>query len=125
MENQLKEKELRMGNHIEFDSKIFTVKEIRDKSITVIGRNGYSQLSIIYVNPIPLTEDILVKLGFEIENDNLFDDWSVFTKGNLAIYYDSSKDRFIYLETSIQIKHVHQLQNLYFALCGEELTFKN
>lgn len=29
-----------------------------------------------------------------------------------------------YKEYNIEIKYVHQLQNLYFALTGEELTIK-
>jgi len=72
------------------------------------------------IEPIPLTEEWLVKLGFE--------------KNETGFYY---KGRFTYhneygwkiLEQWVknwvgvsELKYVHQLQNLYFSLTGEELT---
>ena len=66
--------------------------------------------------PIPLTEEWLVKFGF--------------TGWDLG-YYTLLMDRgvfFILTEDGMTIisrnvKYVHQLQNLYFALTGEELIF--
>ena len=79
---------------------------------------------------IKLTPEIMVLFGFENEDDEI--DYSEFVKKNVVINsegsdcqepftfkidsYDAS--RFI----SIEIKYVHQLQNLYYALTGEELT---
>ncbi|AGO47465.1 hypothetical protein Phi19:3_gp061 [Cellulophaga phage phi19:3] len=84
---------------------------------------------IDYLQPIPLTEEWLLKFGF-VKND-----W---TDGGTIIYYgwqngavlletDSNSSFFILdgkHEEFNNIKHVHQLQNLYFALTGEELTTK-
>ncbi|MOA66614.1 hypothetical protein D3C78_1934400 [compost metagenome] len=55
--------------------------------------------------------------------------------GTSSVYYSEATGMFNWaVHTSIdvqnqiiiaRIKHVHQLQNLYFALTGEELTVKN
>jgi len=76
--------------------------------------------------PIPLTEEWLLRFGFEklnrdvpaFENKNLIVEW-LFERWTGRLYFDAY--------TSIQIietKYVHQLQNLYFALTGEELIIK-
>ena len=61
--------------------------------------------------PIPLTEEWLVKFGFENKTKS-------FVLNNISIK-QQTKGYFFYL--SIMIQYVHQLQNLYFALTGEEL----
>lgn len=86
-----------------------------------------------YCKPIPLTEDWLFKLGFELE-ENLWYNKTYFTDCNeyaeemgITInlktkrcgVYD--KDQNGLAMTGLVIKHVHQLQNLYFALTNKEL----
>lgn len=82
-----------------------------------------------FVEPIPLTEEWLVKFGFEKVNDNFM---------TIESYHYENKNCWIYLiadgfELELNTlsernnlcrtyKYVHQLQNLYFALTGEELT---
>lgn len=68
--------------------------------------------------PIPLTEEWLLKLGFRRSTDND----CVFSNGTLAVFFDKT-DSFCELKGA-KPKYVHQLQNLYFALTGEELTIK-
>jgi hypothetical protein len=70
------------------------------------------------LKPIPLTEEWLLKFGFDkidfqfIKNGiKLFPIRDLYYRGNFPIKSD--------------IKYVHQLQNLFFALTGEELTIKN
>ena len=84
--------------------------------------------------PIPLTEEWLLKLGFDKE----------YQKGYIGI--DVCNSDFVLTEPlkmgewqtnytfqfetgSVpkfkEIKYVHQLQNLFFCLCGEELILKN
>jgi len=70
-----------------------------------------------HYEPIPLTEDILLKCGF---------------KGiALPLYLNTGYFEFVWRKElfldvegqwlSINCHYLHQLQNLYFALCGEEL----
>jgi hypothetical protein len=74
---------------------------------------------IEYLEPVPLTEEWLIKFGFVFDgfryqqeiNNNLW----VLVKNNVYGWYSP------HIEISNGIQNVHQLQNLYFALTGEEL----
>jgi hypothetical protein len=73
--------------------------------------------------PIPLTEEWLLKFGFE-KSDNNFD-WYI--KDNYCVSFLKELDLIVFkikFQTVdiCKIKYVHQLQNLYFALTNEELT---
>ena len=74
--------------------------------------------------PIPLTEDILLQCGF-------VKDESFVVEGSPYYHYDLNDVcitmpyfDFCFNNSDIEIKYLHQLQNLYFALCGEELEIK-
>jgi hypothetical protein len=92
--------------------------------------------------PIPLTEEWLLKFGFEkviYESDETGygTDYELDIKGVGLISYsddfscalfgskESSKDELGFLPNWDNCKHVHQFQNLYFALTGQELTLNN
>jgi hypothetical protein len=70
--------------------------------------------------PIPFKKDWLIKLGFEL-NDNGF-----YSKGRLTYhktYGWEILESWISGWKSVEpIRYVHQLQNLYFAISGNELT---
>ena len=71
--------------------------------------------------PIPLTEDILLKCGF-------YEHKKWFTNDYITLGYITD-DRWMQFEYSvsrsvIDIKYLHQLQNLYFALKNKELQVK-
>jgi hypothetical protein len=80
--------------------------------------------------PIPLTEEWLLKLGFKSDDIS----WEYSKRlGNFYIMYDieinsiyiNDGSRYDGADIPNEIKHVHQLQNLYFALTGQELTLNN
>ena len=79
------------------------------------------------VEPIPLTEEWLMRFGFDKvlpRNDKMYyrlNDDFVIEENNVFLLGD---DAFEMLKLRRKIKYVHQLQNLYFALTGEELTIK-
>lgn len=91
----------------------------------------YSQL-IQFIIPIPLTEEILLKAGFEKHRKG----YSLNVGGESFDYY--IKDKFViwdhkhrgYSLESIRsqgfifYKYLHQLQNLFFALTGEEIKIE-
>jgi hypothetical protein len=114
-------KDLRIGNNFQNDEgnilTCFGVAPVDDSDQFNIWYGN--ELGFILLEeeakPIPLTEEWLVKFGFEgwdkgdytmnLSNANFY---------KLPIWQPLAKN----------IKHVHQLQNLYFALTGEELTIK-
>ena len=87
-----------------------------------------------YPKPIPLTEEWLVKFGFVKDEYDwcsicFFTDYkelaekmtiSINLKSYRCAMFENEDESACY--TSKIMKHVHQLQNLYFALTNEELT---
>lgn len=126
MENQLKA-ELRIGNALKFWNNIFFVSEITELKITAKNKSlGIICEDYIEFSPITLTEDILLRLGFDegfhrygLENCGLKCHKSL--KEN---YWIVSQGFGIQFTELTEIQFLHQLQNLFFSLCGEELTFK-
>ena len=66
---------------------------------------------------IPLTEERLLKFGFESLLSG-----AGYVQNCTEIGYNHNG--FYIIASGLKIKYVHQLQNLYFALTGEELTTK-
>lgn len=118
--------ELRIGNLVLMDGKeVGIISEIRSNHSKVIYQgevNGnistrFSLIEFIRLEPIPLTEEWLVRFGFRKTFDSPFEDFE-WSDNNLQL----SEKFDCYLGKFTQpIKYVHNLQNLYFALTGEEL----
>ena len=79
------------------------------------------------VKPIPLTEEWLVKFGFEkMDAFGWVKDFITLDESVAHYSFDMwrgtySIEKCDMTEIPQEIKHVHQLQNLYFALTGQEL----
>lgn len=120
--------ELRVTNLVKCktsnDAGVYTVDAIdgiHNKIYLSNPRNVWHSLDKI--RPIKLTEDWLVKFGFIKKYD-----W--FYKDKFLLGYLTTEDnlqsewKFSGTDCSwnlLNIKYVHQLQNLFFALTGEEL----
>ena len=84
-----------------------------------------------YLAAIPLTEEWLFKAGFK--EIKFLNEYLVQEKGYKYLdmiirygYFDGHRFLFdLANEKCINLKYVHQLQNLYFAICGEELIFSS
>ena len=107
--------ELRVGNLVK--------RRVKDESLTVdLDLLVKIQRQPFLFNPIPLTEEWLLKFGFykDIYHKFLMD---VF---ELGLMDDDFAENQYTLQIArglcLKIKHVHQLQNLYFALTNQELT---
>jgi hypothetical protein len=79
-------------------------------------RDNSIKCSVESLEPIRLTEEWLLKFGFEEWDKNAW-------QKSFALSLNKINDIFCYNNNSINviIKYVHQLQNLYWCLCGEEL----
>ena len=120
-------KDLRIGNWFKGDCTEGEFHQITANEIL----DFYDDPLDDYYQPIPLTEEWLLKFCFEyIEH---YTNYRIPTNAgycnSIQLYEnewhynnDSSDAGCYYVAT---IKYVHQLQNLYFALTGEELIFKN
>lgn len=72
---------------------------------------------LIDYEPIELTEEILLKCGFEY-------DGAFYFKDGIFLEYEDNSLRLDCMSDSVNIKYLHQLQNLYFALTNKELNVK-
>lgn len=80
----------------------------------------------LWCKPIPLTEEWLLKFGFKKEVECFYIHYDMIECISLKFHFDGwyieDNDRG-FINTK-PIKYVHQLQNLYFALTEDELSFK-
>ncbi len=93
-----------------------------------VGTISYHEIRLLVVSqekpnyqPITLTEEWLLKFGFE-KRSIIQENDSYYLNGEIVWV---TKKGFRYFQNRNIIQHVHQLQNLYFALTGEELTIKD
>jgi hypothetical protein len=113
--------ELRIGNWVKLEHVTFSYNKVTsiNKIGIIVDEHIHTTLSIVY--GITLTSEILEKCGFE-RLDGWKDNW--WFNGIVGINYHLGK---LYYNTnlndSVYIQHLHQLQNLYFALTGEELNY--
>lgn len=149
----MKPKELRIGNYLqpkhrtlEFPHDMIEVLTITQKGCDIRNytnfiKKGYSFGKYDTIEPIPLTEDWLLKFGLrrnkEAEKSD-YQRWEQCEGHNIGLFYFSffinSFNRPVfrlvferngcYSPNLKGVGHVHQLQNLYFALTGEELKTK-
>jgi hypothetical protein len=124
-------KDLRIGNLISIQGQAKEIRSVwhhlpnNSNSNPTTGvsvpKKGCSDkcLSIKDIKPIPLTEKWLLRFGFESYDVEYkyASRWLNIEKSENG-YVKLADDYFI---DSFEFKHVHQLQNLYFALSNEEL----
>jgi hypothetical protein len=77
-------------------------------------------LADIGIKPIPLTEEWLLKFGF-LKNLTSWTNWE--KPNNTKEVRLIIQGKYLFYNGRI-IEHVHQLQNLYYSLTGEELELK-
>ena len=123
--NQMEASELRIGNYVTSNTKlleneVLTVTDINETHVQAWTK-GPLGASDEYLEPIPLTEEWLIKFGFECDG-----------RGEIRLpdfIIESFHDGYHYTAGEgcmfgVPILYVHQLQNLYFALTGNELILK-
>jgi hypothetical protein len=121
--------ELRLG------SKVETFKGNVESVTGIYTTEDYVEIStdtcvgvIEDYKPIPLTEEWLLKFGFQFIkcgqdiNNGKYCHWNYWALNGFVIRSRNGRFGFNGEVKDIDIKHVHQLQNLHFALTGEELN---
>ena len=123
-------KELRIGNWLEYLGKYV---QANTSIIHAVSRIVHP--SEMY-NPIPLSSEILEKCGFKdngvrIVGSNEVIEWMLGDYDakierdctGKSLEYVLHSDEWGNIEKSIEVKYVHQLQNIHFALTNEELIY--
>ena len=110
----MKASELRIGN---------LVYDNLGGALKIKGISLESDLS--HIKPIPLTEEWLLKFGFEFDEED-----DGYQKGKYKVSVSNEGCLFFinigyYPEEIAEFNYVHQLQNLYFALTNEELILNS
>lgn len=126
-------KELRIGNTIYHDGKavsVFSMSMVDGKMVIVYTFNDTDSRTYYEFpsefDPILLTSEWLERFGFNKRDDGGSIDWwrgigKITSDWWVKITEIKDSNYFFYRSGDHPIKYVHQLQNLYFALTGEEL----
>jgi hypothetical protein len=124
-------KELRIGNSVMYDNRIFQIAAITDEfPLLNTAEFGIGVVDWNNISPIPITEELLVKCGFQYLNGRTDGELTLdilhyefdFVEGELV-----TKSRYeeVYKREKLpHIKSLHQLQNLFYCLCNQELTIE-
>ena len=132
----MKVNDLRIGNLLLFENETQEVSSIHSDNTIRLKKtkddkcHGCYNVDTVTIEPIPITEEWLLKFGFyyqssdknyvvksKQENNNsikkIDGDWC---------YNNDYSDASCYFVR--ELRYVHELQNLYYALNDEELTIK-
>lgn len=129
----IKATELRIGNLVLLQNpeyrliesnKIYIVLEIREKSAFVTIPGSYNEYGQYYefLKPVLLTEEILLKVGFEVKPFSiglLLDRFRFMWKDEYKYWYVVDRYSGSYFT---KIEYVHELQNFIFVMNGQELN---
>lgn len=123
----IKANELRIGNWV-LAGKM--TEPIQVFTISYERQDGYlinKSIPIAHLRPIPLTPKIFERLGFEKGNSYSssyeliewrLDYFYIYKEGD-SFYWERTKEEFV---GGVEIKYIHQLQNLYYCIECKELT---
>ena len=137
----MKANEFRLGNYVWDDIFIYQIWTINEDTVWGViekvynhskastddyYRGGDYNLNIENLAGIPLSEEWLLKFGFGLLP------WGFVIKGNedkaVLIRHSYKPNLKLWVEVGnglrTELKYVHQLQNLFFALTGTELEIK-
>lgn len=122
--------ELRIGNYL-----TYRTPDDTDVPCKIDAQDIYNiELNYMFNaeihSPIPLTEEILLKCGFE-KIGSAYNTWGLKSKEFSGYLFEIELNKPFYFRVcdlllnhwdDRPIQYLHRLQNLYFALTGEELT---
>jgi len=118
--------ELRIGNwYLSTKFQTPVICEMGDFYEIYMRADGSSEYTVDDIfEPLPLTEEWLLKFGFEKIGGYLWDCKKLGENRFLNNPFSPTHFEVRGFIPKSHIQYVHQLQNLYFALTGEELIIK-
>lgn len=129
----MKAEDLRVGNFVKHRNTELQICQIFVDSFQGMYVGGKGSYTYANSDPIPLTEEWLLKFGFHDRSGTMKNRLGYGIDINTMIeiaWYKLGNDVRLQSKGSgwtfnTKILYVHQLQNLYHSLTGEELTIKN
>jgi hypothetical protein len=131
----MKAQELRIGNLVKTPRGIKSINGLGFKDTVVSSKDYYATFNNLHegyfldhCEPIPLTEEILLKAGFVSGGAKQWLFITLDKKDECYLYFNplgkgiAIDQNGIECSFEIELNYLHQLQNLYFALTNEELT---
>lgn len=117
----MKEEELRLGNWVlewiqgfgEIKEKIYVPHKIYKIDNGICDRFN--------LKPMPVTENILFDCGFEFRDNAYFSPTFNLTSRLKIVGHDGDYCFLLNIGMAIKVKYVHQLQNMFYAITGDEL----
>ncbi|HUC81738.1 MAG TPA: hypothetical protein VMR70_12535 [Flavisolibacter sp.] len=123
--------ELRIGNYVQCEGRLERLVMINNKTAAVdVEKNdgdAKGELPLSSIQPVPLTDDILQQCKFVYHD--YFKFWQLISgKDELRSEMDIDRDYnvidFMRRPLVREVASLHQLQNIYFVLKGQELSFQ-
>ena len=131
--------ELRIGNLVMYNGEVVKVEQITKKKIGYHTKPNETRMNyarLCEVEPVPITEELLTKIGFILPEhkefyvmrringkDNGIRLTRYFSLWNAEIF--ASHPEVVMLEHTIKgLRFVHELQNAYCLVTGKELEIK-
>lgn len=116
--------ELRLNNWISVDGVNYQVSELDGLGFGCKGKADNPWVNSDEAEPIPLSEEILLKCGFVKEEINGLvaydlDFYRVYLDERPSFHLQAASNHYPFLAKCV---YVHQLQNLYHSLTGQELN---
>ena len=108
---------------------VLTEPTIRQKQIDILDLKIISESPLATYRPIPLTPEILVACGFELETkvwwkfpDEDISGWVLLDNSPIEETFTLCYDQLV---IGPLIQYLHQLQNLFFAITQTELNYNS
>lgn len=117
--------ELRIGNYVNSKNDgIIKITNISENSVAVSENHCYNHIPIHLIKPVKINKEWLLNHGFKKHETYSLIDIKTGSLELMNIFEMYFRPYFKGKSINVDIEHVHQIQNLYFALTGEELTLK-
>ena len=138
----MKPQESRIGNLVCYNGKVVKVEQITKRKIGYHTKPNETRMNyarLCEVEPIPITEELLLKIGFKKKRDGYLhysdhnDEFSIkFDLGYAFIEYanlcfnpeDVTETNYGSSLEFPNTLHLHTLQNIWYLLTGKELEIK-
>lgn len=121
----MKAKNLRIGNYVENYKEVTTIQSVNQWCYVM---NAVDEVPVEELKPITITEKWLIDFGFKPNHPIASRELNYFLKEQNITMINHYENGWLFKcdwwKVGKMVHFVHELQNLFFALTGEELELK-